>query len=482
VTEAHAAIMEAQAGLIITKPALCGRVITLRSVSAPGYYWAEGESAEVSEGKEGNTKVEGGNPEDASPGPPAAEESEKTAPLSAGATARRRRGPPEGQGEQQQLRVVGFPVRLDGDKYPRNFLQFNLCFVFPESVDTTPFERVVSTLGRLLETLEVESEFLSTPRTHALLDGILFELFEQLRSTGTCNVRIDDANTIRLRLLPGVHHRNPAQDTSPALRAWDVPVFVRKNVSSSSWQNADLAVQQVVPFIDGVRPLAEIARKSGVYIGIVAECVKLLCRFTVCLPADMFAPGNIYCVSPDISKLLLQDDDDLWVQCLSFVTDAAGVSGDTVKTPPNESHIASLQEKNGRARVFRLFNSFGTGLTPREFVERFSIEFHQLTRPTGDKSKPGNVQARVHRFILFGVLNKLLHRIYEHPCVLVSFHDLGLRHLFPDRNVRVLLDGTRSLDEIAVTAEVPLSALRSAVAEAAVQKLVALPSFRLDSR
>ena len=51
--------------------------------------------------------------------------------------------------------MVGYPIQIDDAKYARNALMFNLCFVFDECANVSPYEPIVKKLGEYLRTAEV---------------------------------------------------------------------------------------------------------------------------------------------------------------------------------------------------------------------------------------------------------------------------------------------------------------------------------------
>ena len=57
-------------------------------------------------------------------------------------------------------RVIGFPVELPGKHYYRNYLRFNVCFVFNRSADLSCYEPVVRKVSRVLTSCEVRSKLL----------------------------------------------------------------------------------------------------------------------------------------------------------------------------------------------------------------------------------------------------------------------------------------------------------------------------------
>lgn len=108
-----------------------------------------------------------------------------------------------------------------------------------------------------------------------------------------------------------------------------VPVFIQQledfGSDASEW---DIALQQIIPFIDGVNHVDRISQLSGVRLDVTKTAIQhLLFTKTICL-TDIFQVGfellfltleysNMYCTTPLISKLF--EDPQLQSECLSFV-------------------------------------------------------------------------------------------------------------------------------------------------------------------
>ena len=85
--------------------------------------------------------------------------------------------------------MLGYPVRISGEKYPRNFLIFNLCFVCDSDARTVQYELVVRKLAEHLVTLEVEQNFLSSQHNRAgALPKLLSQILNDINDSGLCNV------------------------------------------------------------------------------------------------------------------------------------------------------------------------------------------------------------------------------------------------------------------------------------------------------
>lgn len=52
-------------------------------------------------------------------------------------------------------RILGFPVRLDDEDYPRNYFLYNVCFVFERTADLSCYEPVARKMSRVLTNCEV---------------------------------------------------------------------------------------------------------------------------------------------------------------------------------------------------------------------------------------------------------------------------------------------------------------------------------------
>lgn len=54
-------------------------------------------------------------------------------------------------------RILGFPVRLDEESYPRNYFLYNVCFVFERTADLSCYEPIARKVTRVLTACEVRT-------------------------------------------------------------------------------------------------------------------------------------------------------------------------------------------------------------------------------------------------------------------------------------------------------------------------------------
>ena len=169
-------------------------------------------------------------------------------------------------------KIVGCPVCIESQKYERNQLIFNLCFVFDANKNTLHYESVVKKLSGYLTTLETESCFLSNEETKKRLPNLLQEILEQLNKSGSCCIPIDDSTTIHLKVVP-------VKTEPPMVEEFSVPIMCTGHKESSSdW---DLATKQLLPYIDGFKHVAKIAAEADVDVNIVKVCIQNLVHYGV---------------------------------------------------------------------------------------------------------------------------------------------------------------------------------------------------------
>ncbi|CAI5719813.1 unnamed protein product [Peronospora effusa] len=273
----------------------------------------------------------------------------------------------------RQMKIVGYPVCIEDDKYHRNALLFNIGFVFDDHVETVPYRPILRKLGALVEGMEKESGFLYNPDKKELLRTILPRILRDLTLHGECTIPVDTANIINLKLFPTLH------DPAPVFE-YQVPVAIRDLrallENSAEW---DLALQQIVPFIDGVRYVKRISLEAEVEIAIVKKCVRQLLYYGCVTLIDIFLHSNIYANTPKIA--VLANDLKLQAECAVYIAKSGHV-------PPSF------------ARIFALYCSVQPSLRMSDFCVVYSESLALID---------------VRRFITFGLIHGFLRRVHRYP-------------------------------------------------------------------
>ena len=102
-----------------------------------------------------------------------------------------------------------------------------------------------------------------------------------------------------------------------SVRDHDVPVRVRELGTSitSEW---DLTLQQILPYVDGVRFVKRISLDAGVEVALVKHCVRQLLYYGCVSLVDIFQYSNIYTTGRRVN--LLASNQEFGRQCVAYVT------------------------------------------------------------------------------------------------------------------------------------------------------------------
>ena len=167
--------------------------------------------------------------------------------------------------------VLCWPTCIENNKkYARNALIFSLGLVLqPAAGDEGAPHRYGEVLGRAaacLTELERESSFLSARRDE--LHHLLPQLLRDLRARGRCTLAVDASHAVELALPPRPPPPPPPQDhLAPVLVAEPPAAAVR------GW---DLALQRLLPLMDGTQPVARIAAAACVDVALARRATATL--------------------------------------------------------------------------------------------------------------------------------------------------------------------------------------------------------------
>ncbi|TBU49096.1 NPR2-domain-containing protein [Dichomitus squalens] len=273
-------------------------------------------------------------------------------------------------------RILGFPVRLDDESYPRNYFLYNVCFVFERTADLSCYEPVARKVSRVLTACEKESGFLSSARSAAPIHAILEQLYEDLNSYSETSIPIDPFNSIELKIFP--FYPNP-----PPVKDWMVPLALI-NLTGRVEPNWDLTIVKICPFIDGINHVSRIARLANCDLNLTRLAVSHLLYYQVIMMIDIFQYSNMYTLRK--SMQWLADEGHIKEECGPYVTKPGWVIPDWPK-------------------LLHLYSRFRAGKTVREWMEEYDV--HELGMD-------------VRRFTSFGVIKGFLRRVHRWPILLSS--------------------------------------------------------------
>ncbi|KAG0290654.1 Nitrogen permease regulator 2 [Linnemannia gamsii] len=209
------------------------------------------------------------------------------------------------------------------------------------------------------------------------MQNLIEQLIEDLNSYCECQIPIDTANTINLKLFPTYPNPAPVYD-------YQVPIST-VNLEALTDVNWDMTMQRVTGYINGVNSVKRIAEYADVETGLARMCMEHLLYYGCIIMVDLFQFKNIYAVKMEMMRLT--EDVALQYECVVYVT-----------LP--DMHAPSF------AKIFSLYCSLQYGVVLQDWIEQNQIADYNID---------------VRRFISFGVIKGFLYRVHKYP--ILDYYD-----------------------------------------------------------
>ncbi|KAI8358772.1 nitrogen permease regulator 2-domain-containing protein [Mortierella sp. GBAus27b] len=209
------------------------------------------------------------------------------------------------------------------------------------------------------------------------MQNLIEQLLEDLNSYCECQIPVDSANTINLKLFPTYPNPTPVYD-------YQVPISTvhLEALTDVSW---DMTMQRITRFINGVNSVKRIAEYADVETGLARLCMQHLLYYGCIIMVDLFQFKNIYAVKLEMMRLT--EDLALQSECVSYVT-----------LP--DMYAPSF------AKIFSLYCSLQYGVVLQDWIEQNQIADYNID---------------VRRFISFGMIKGFLYRVHKYP--IMDYHD-----------------------------------------------------------
>jgi len=286
---------------------------------------------------------------------------------------------------------------------------------------TPAYTSVVSKLASLFKHLEETSRFLSkdvsppnTGRIYALCEILL----EDLNNYCETMIPIDESNTLNIKLFP-------TYPPPPPLKHHYVPLPTVKlaDLTDPNW---DLTMLAILPFLDGVNSVEQVARKADADYELVEKAIEHLLYYGCVTLLDVFSFGACYAPTAGIGTFV--GDGELQEECRRFVLHqddhGHGGTGDEVIVDGME--------------LVELYCSLKQGLTLRTWC----MDHAEIM---------GIIDVR--RLITFGIIKGILYRVHKYALATGPLHKIRVTARGGDSNEDDLdlarfLDGTHCFDEM----------------------------------
>lgn len=194
------------------------------------------------------------------------------------------------------IKIVGYPVKIDHEKYARNAFYFNICFVCDHYCRSVQYEPIVKKLSEFLIMMEMEYSFLSKEEYRPRIQLMLNKIITDLNESRVCTI-IEEETTIHLKIAK-------IADDPPEVYDYQVPILKKEfeNISHS-WDSWDLTTQQVLPYINSIFHVAKIATLADVENALVKSCIQNLVYYNVVELLPLFKYSNVYMCTRNLQKL-----------------------------------------------------------------------------------------------------------------------------------------------------------------------------------
>ncbi|KAH9966914.1 nitrogen permease regulator 2-domain-containing protein, partial [Russula dissimulans] len=201
-----------------------------------------------------------------------------------------------------------------------------------------------------------------------------------LNSYSETSIRIDNFNSIELKIFPFYPNPSPVKD-------WMVPVALIKfdNVVEQNW---DLTMAKVCKYIDGTNHIARIAHLAGCDIVLTRRAISHLLYYQVIMTIDIFQYSNMYTLRNSIQWLA--DEAHVKEECGPYVIKEGMVCRRSIPDWP---------------KLLHLYSRMKPGKTVFEWMQDHDAR---------------SLGIDVRRFASFGVIKGFLRRVHRWPILITD--------------------------------------------------------------
>lgn len=269
-----------------------------------------------------------------------------------------------------------------------------------DDAEWSSYVPVVRKLNTLFRTLEEQSQFLSrdgsapdSGKIYALCEILL----EDLNNYSEAMIPIDASNTLNIKLFP-------TYPPPPPLYAHHVPLATVR-LGELVDENWDLTMLRVLPWINGVNSLKQVALLADADFKLVRKAIRHLLYYGCVLLLDIFSFGAIYAPTAEVAAFV--ESKEMQVECGRYV--ALGEMDGFGAEKGGEEEKRALSG----AQLAELYLSLRQGHS----VKSWCIEHADVV-----------ARIDVRRFITFGVIKGFLYRVHKYALA-SAIHKSGSKRL-----------------------------------------------------
>lgn len=333
--------------------------------------------------------------------------------------------------------ILNYPIRIEDSKYERHAFFFSFGMVLDQNIneEIEAYEVILKRLTLIFLSLEKDFLYLSKhsksdhyPRHFEylnddkmincktessieskdyLLRNVLFQIFDGFKKSGECSVNLMKSRKIALKLFNKL--------SSPQIiKFHNVPVLIC-NVTNFIDYRWDICLHYVLQQINSINHVQRICNilndklMGNVDSNAIKECIKQLLYKKYIAITDIFAFNNLYIVTQKINDLMTN-------QCMqqSFC-----------------SFIGKQNNKELIIKMYKMLTKFDGKQTVKELIQKYEWK-----------------QFDIHKFVLFGSVNKLIRRIHRFPIIIKQKDIISTKTKERIQKLKSLCDGSHCFDEI----------------------------------
>lgn len=356
-----------------------------------------------------------------------------------------------------RCKVLMFPVGIDHKSYERGRFTFDMAFIVDmTSSAETMYEPIVQKCAEYLIELEMEYKFLTNPKYKDQVLDVMERMFNDLSNKGesVIEVSLEDEKIVTLyfKLCPLYRGCEP-----PEIDYHMVPMFIREvTLTDHLIEKMDVLSQKIIPQIDGINTVREIAIILELDPSLVARCVRNLHFYECVSLVPMFLYYNTYVATErvhDFYKNQTEIND-----CLEFVKIQTEIGADGSEIPTRTPEFSD---------VFRLYLSMKV-VGPKLPIDesdsnRLRFQCGNNLAEWADLEKPRSMGIDEQRLVQFGMHHQFLRKLSKYPiCVANPGNNTLLKRC----------NGKTSIDELSLQHNVDPEQLCSLLEETGDRKSV----------
>ena len=286
-----------------------------------------------------------------------------------------------------------------------------------DGVEFSSYVPVVRKLNLLFRGLEEQEGFLSRDgmatdggeggknrqgKGESTIHRVTSILLEDLNNYSEAMIPISPANTLNIKLFP-------TYPPPPPLRSYHVPLATVRLAPPIVDENWDLTLQRVLPWIDGVNSVKQIALRADADEKLVRKAIRHLLYYGCVVLLDVFSFGAGYACRSGVRAIV--EYEEMREECKRYVTldpeelaSDIGVATNSIHYPiPTTQDPPVTTTQNDQPITATQLAELYLSLKQGQSLKSWCMHHAELVS-----------KIDIRRFITFGVLKGILYRVHKY--------------------------------------------------------------------